>query len=170
MHSFQSRYGSRTDSSYGWERNVQYTLLNVYYTFDFTGMKCLLFASSFFMCARAIEGDEIENRFNFHTALNYAKGFAFLYLLVVVVSCFFVKQQQTSNHKYFNFCCLQTLSEMAEALMLHRLCVWLVYAVRCTHSCRFLLIAECYGVSCVFFLLQPILFSCHTHCFIATER
>lgn len=48
---------------------------------------------------------------------------------VVVVSCFFVKQQQTSNHKYFNFCCLQTLSEMAETLMLHRLCVVSEYAM-----------------------------------------
>lgn len=42
---------SRTDSSHGWERNVPFTLLNVYYTFDFTRMECL-FSLSFFLCAR----------------------------------------------------------------------------------------------------------------------
>lgn len=128
------------------------------------------------MCVCAFEGDKIENRFNFHR-IELCKRLCFFVVVCEVYIYVFLCQAATDiYHKYFNFWCLLTLSEWQSYHASSPMCIHTTY-ILCNVLCTLLFSSYrrenvlVFVVVVVFFVLfLPILFSCHTHCFIARDN
>ena len=136
------------DTSYGWKKIVVQYTFKTFITHLISQGWCFIFlflVLLFTTVCSAIEGDEIENRFNFHR-IELCKRLCVCLCVYLFVEYVFLCQATTDiYHKYFNFVVCKALSEW-QKLSCFIACIFC--KMYCT--CHFLLIGECFGVSFFF--------------------